>query len=123
MQNYSNCRGSVNIFTGLVLAFFLNNFLLVFVMCRLKLKVNCWSNLISLHALFFFTSTSSKQSLLYVATKLIADFFYFFCGLYSVCRKCIYDKITDEELESCPICGIDLGCVPLEKLRSVPGFN
>ncbi|RYR01039.1 hypothetical protein Ahy_B06g079903 isoform B [Arachis hypogaea] len=31
--------------------------------------------------------------------------------------KCIYDKITDEELECCPICNIDLGCVPLEKLR------
>jgi len=29
----------------------------------------------------------------------------------------------DEELESCPICGIDLGCVPLEKLRLVPAFN
>ncbi|KAG5083625.1 hypothetical protein JHK84_053663 [Glycine max] len=31
--------------------------------------------------------------------------------------KCIYDKITDEEIECCPICNIDLGCVPLEKLR------
>ncbi|XP_027351752.1 E3 ubiquitin protein ligase DRIP2 isoform X2 [Abrus precatorius] len=37
--------------------------------------------------------------------------------LHTFCRKCIYDKITDEELESCPICNIDLGCVPLEKLR------
>ncbi|XP_047159775.1 E3 ubiquitin protein ligase DRIP2-like [Vigna umbellata] len=37
--------------------------------------------------------------------------------LHTFCRKCIYDKIMDEELESCPICGIDLGCVPLEKLR------
>ncbi|KAK7336823.1 hypothetical protein VNO77_17371 [Canavalia gladiata] len=37
--------------------------------------------------------------------------------LHTFCRKCIYDKITDEELESCPICLIDLGCVPLEKLR------
>ncbi|KAK2425654.1 E3 ubiquitin protein ligase DRIP2 [Trifolium repens] len=31
--------------------------------------------------------------------------------------KCIYDKISDEDLECCPVCNIDLGCVPLEKLR------
>ncbi|XP_012569352.1 E3 ubiquitin protein ligase DRIP2-like isoform X3 [Cicer arietinum] len=37
--------------------------------------------------------------------------------LHTFCRKCIYDKITDEDLECCPVCNIDLGCVPLEKLR------
>ncbi|XP_024023745.1 E3 ubiquitin protein ligase DRIP2 isoform X2 [Morus notabilis] len=37
--------------------------------------------------------------------------------LHTFCRKCIYDKISDDELENCPICNIDLGCVPLEKLR------
>nr|KJB42217.1 hypothetical protein B456_007G142500 [Gossypium raimondii] len=37
--------------------------------------------------------------------------------LHTFCRKCIYVKIEDEELECCPICNIDLGCVPLEKLR------
>ncbi|KAH7577627.1 hypothetical protein JRO89_XS01G0277400 [Xanthoceras sorbifolium] len=37
--------------------------------------------------------------------------------LHTFCRKCIYDKISDEELEYCPVCNIDLGCVPLEKLR------
>ncbi|XP_054823870.1 E3 ubiquitin protein ligase DRIP2-like [Prosopis cineraria] len=37
--------------------------------------------------------------------------------LHTFCRKCIHDKITEEELECCPICNIDLGCVPLEKLR------
>ncbi|KAK4786373.1 hypothetical protein SAY86_003062 [Trapa natans] len=37
--------------------------------------------------------------------------------LHTFCRKCIYNKITDEELERCPICHIDLGCVPLDKLR------
>ncbi|XP_062080793.1 E3 ubiquitin protein ligase DRIP2-like [Humulus lupulus] len=37
--------------------------------------------------------------------------------LHTFCRKCIYDKISDEELECCPICNIHLGCVPLEKLR------
>ncbi len=36
---------------------------------------------------------------------------------HSVCRKCIYDKISEEELECCPICNTELGCVPLEKLR------
>lgn len=37
--------------------------------------------------------------------------------LHTFCRKCIHKKFTDEELECCPICNIDLGCVPLEKLR------
>ncbi|PPS02791.1 hypothetical protein GOBAR_AA17872 [Gossypium barbadense] len=36
---------------------------------------------------------------------------------YVVCRKCIFDKIEEEDLECCPICNIDLGSVPLEKLR------
>ncbi|GJU09643.1 E3 ubiquitin protein ligase DRIP2, partial [Tanacetum coccineum] len=35
-----------------------------------------------------------------------------------VCRKCISKKFTDDELECCPICNADLGCVPEEKLRS-----
>lgn len=37
--------------------------------------------------------------------------------LHTFCRKCIYKKLADEEMECCPICKIDLGCVPLEKLR------
>ncbi|KAI3783014.1 hypothetical protein L2E82_13076 [Cichorium intybus] len=37
--------------------------------------------------------------------------------LHTFCRKCIHKKFTDDELECCPICNIDLGCVPLEKLR------
>ncbi|KAG4981929.1 hypothetical protein AAZX31_10G031200 [Glycine max] len=37
--------------------------------------------------------------------------------LHTFCRKCIYDKIADEELENCPVCNIDLGIVPLEKMR------
>uniref|UniRef100_A0A5B6ZF12 Putative E3 ubiquitin protein ligase DRIP2 n=1 Tax=Davidia involucrata TaxID=16924 RepID=A0A5B6ZF12_DAVIN len=37
--------------------------------------------------------------------------------LHTFCRKCIYEKLSDQELECCPICNIDLGCVPLEKLR------
>ncbi|KAI9390293.1 hypothetical protein POPTR_008G161500v4 [Populus trichocarpa] len=38
--------------------------------------------------------------------------------LHTFCRKCIYMKITDEELDSCPVCDIKLGCSPLEKLRA-----
>ncbi|XP_058105489.1 E3 ubiquitin protein ligase DRIP2 [Magnolia sinica] len=37
--------------------------------------------------------------------------------LHTFCRKCIYDKLNDEELDCCPICNIDLGCTPVEKLR------
>lgn len=37
--------------------------------------------------------------------------------LHTFCRKCIRKKFIDEELECCPICNIDLGCAPLEKLR------
>ncbi|XP_027365543.1 E3 ubiquitin protein ligase DRIP2-like isoform X2 [Abrus precatorius] len=33
------------------------------------------------------------------------------------CRKCIYEKLSDEEMDSCPVCNIDLGCLPVEKLR------
>lgn len=34
-----------------------------------------------------------------------------------VCRKCIYEKLSDEEVDCCPVCNIDLGCLPVEKLR------
>ncbi|KAF8394333.1 hypothetical protein HHK36_020541 [Tetracentron sinense] len=37
--------------------------------------------------------------------------------LHTFCRRCIYEKLTDEEVDCCPICNIDLGCVPVEKLR------
>lgn len=37
--------------------------------------------------------------------------------LHTFCRKCIHEKLSDEEFECCPICNIDLGCAPLEKLR------
>uniref|UniRef100_M4DGA3 Uncharacterized protein n=1 Tax=Brassica campestris TaxID=3711 RepID=M4DGA3_BRACM len=32
-------------------------------------------------------------------------------------RKCIYEKITEDEIECCPVCNIDLGGTPLDKLR------
>ncbi|CAL1356990.1 unnamed protein product [Linum trigynum] len=38
--------------------------------------------------------------------------------LHTFCRKCIYKRISNDGLESCPICNIDLGCVALEKLRA-----
>ncbi|KAM7252136.1 hypothetical protein ACFE04_024019 [Oxalis oulophora] len=34
-----------------------------------------------------------------------------------VCRKCIYEKLSDEGVDSCPVCEIDLGCLNVEKLR------
>lgn len=37
--------------------------------------------------------------------------------LHTFCRKCIYEKLNDDEMDSCPICSTDLGCAPLEKLR------
>ncbi|WCJ23923.1 Polycomb group RING finger protein 1 [Euphorbia peplus] len=38
--------------------------------------------------------------------------------LHSFCKKCIYKKINDEEFDRCPVCNINLGCTPLEKLRA-----
>ncbi|KAG6582350.1 E3 ubiquitin protein ligase DRIP2, partial [Cucurbita argyrosperma subsp. sororia] len=38
--------------------------------------------------------------------------------LHTFCRDCIYEKITEEELEGCPVCNTNLGGVPLEKLRA-----
>ncbi|XP_040999693.1 E3 ubiquitin protein ligase DRIP2-like isoform X2 [Juglans microcarpa x Juglans regia] len=38
--------------------------------------------------------------------------------LHTFCRKCIYKKLTSEELNHCPVCNKDLGCAPLEKLRA-----
>ncbi|KAG6586312.1 E3 ubiquitin protein ligase DRIP2, partial [Cucurbita argyrosperma subsp. sororia] len=37
--------------------------------------------------------------------------------LHTFCRKCIYEKLSDEEVDCCPVCNIDLGCLPVEKLR------
>ncbi|PQQ09250.1 E3 ubiquitin protein ligase DRIP2 [Prunus yedoensis var. nudiflora] len=38
--------------------------------------------------------------------------------LHTFCRKCIYKKIIDEEVDYCPKCKADLGVSPLEKLRA-----
>ncbi|XP_058223886.1 E3 ubiquitin protein ligase DRIP2-like isoform X2 [Rhododendron vialii] len=37
--------------------------------------------------------------------------------LHTFCRKCIYEKFSDDDVDSCPVCDINLGCVPVEKLR------
>ncbi|XP_066368586.1 E3 ubiquitin protein ligase DRIP2-like isoform X2 [Miscanthus floridulus] len=37
--------------------------------------------------------------------------------LHTFCRGCIMEKINDEEIDCCPVCDIDLGCDPEEKLR------
>ncbi|KAJ0981590.1 hypothetical protein J5N97_009845 [Dioscorea zingiberensis] len=37
--------------------------------------------------------------------------------LHTFCRKCILKKLNEEEVDYCPICNIDLGCIPVEKLR------
>ncbi|TVU46065.1 hypothetical protein EJB05_05583 [Eragrostis curvula] len=38
--------------------------------------------------------------------------------LHTFCRKCIYEKFNDEEVECCPVCKRNLGCTPVEKLRA-----
>ncbi|TVU31821.1 hypothetical protein EJB05_23522, partial [Eragrostis curvula] len=38
--------------------------------------------------------------------------------LHSFCRKCIFQKITHEDVKCCPKCKINLGHAPLEKLRA-----
>ncbi|CAL4918979.1 unnamed protein product [Urochloa decumbens] len=37
--------------------------------------------------------------------------------LHTFCRECIVKKINDEDVDCCPVCDIDLGCDPEEKLR------
>ncbi|KAL3849930.1 hypothetical protein ACJIZ3_011812 [Penstemon smallii] len=49
--------------------------------------------------------------------KLLRDATTIIECLHTFCRRCIYKKLSDEEMECCPICNIDLGCVPVEKLR------
>ncbi|CAO2837090.1 unnamed protein product [Amaranthus hypochondriacus] len=37
--------------------------------------------------------------------------------LHTFCKQCIYDKLSDEDVDSCPVCDVNLGCIPEEKLR------
>ncbi|XP_061994996.1 E3 ubiquitin protein ligase DRIP2-like [Rosa rugosa] len=38
--------------------------------------------------------------------------------LHTFCKKCIYDKIINEDLDRCPVCKTDLGVAPMDKLRA-----
>ncbi|KAL2325380.1 hypothetical protein Fmac_024438 [Flemingia macrophylla] len=49
--------------------------------------------------------------------KLVKDATTISLCLHTFCRKCIYEKLSDEEMDCCPECNIDLGCLPVEKLR------
>ncbi|WJX80251.1 RING-type E3 ubiquitin transferase [Trifolium repens] len=49
--------------------------------------------------------------------KLLKDATTISLCLHTFCRKCIYEKLSDEEVDCCPVCEIDLGILPVEKLR------
>ncbi|KAJ9185833.1 hypothetical protein P3X46_005420 [Hevea brasiliensis] len=49
--------------------------------------------------------------------KLLRDATTISMCLHTFCRKCIYEKLSDEEVDCCPVCNIDLGRLPVEKLR------
>ena len=65
----------------------------------------------------------------YMMTRLIvntvSDIWILVSELRAVCKKCIHDKLTDDDEESetetetfnCPVCNADLGSAPLGKLR------
>ncbi|KAF3544713.1 hypothetical protein DY000_02004842 [Brassica cretica] len=44
-------------------------------------------------------------------------FFYLYLG-NTVCKRCIEEKLVVENLKACPVCNVDLGVAPLDKLRS-----
>ncbi|KAG0470819.1 hypothetical protein HPP92_016925 [Vanilla planifolia] len=52
-----------------------------------------------------------------LCSKLLRDATTISECLHTFCRKCIFDKLSDEEADCCPICNIYLGRVRLEKLR------
>ncbi|KAJ7562746.1 hypothetical protein O6H91_03G082900 [Diphasiastrum complanatum] len=37
--------------------------------------------------------------------------------LHTFCEECIRERLKDDETNSCPMCNVCLGCLPLEKLR------
>ncbi|RHN80400.1 putative transcription factor C2H2 family [Medicago truncatula] len=40
--------------------------------------------------------------------------------LHTFCRECIERKFIDERLNHCPVCKVDLGYYPLDKLKYSP---
>ncbi|KAL1350505.1 hypothetical protein AAHE18_06G029300 [Arachis hypogaea] len=49
--------------------------------------------------------------------KLLRDATTISLCLHTFCRKCIYKKLSDDEMDCCPVCYVDLGCLPFQKLR------
>ncbi|KAL9233235.1 hypothetical protein vseg_008259 [Gypsophila vaccaria] len=49
--------------------------------------------------------------------KLLRDATTISLCLHTFCRKCIYERLSDEDVDSCPVCDINLGCIPVDKLR------
>ncbi|KAK6929870.1 hypothetical protein RJ641_003964 [Dillenia turbinata] len=58
-----------------------------------------------------------------ICDKLVKDATTITECLHTFCKKCIYDKITEEELNCCPLCDTDLGTSPLDKLRPDHAWN
>ncbi|XP_038985503.1 E3 ubiquitin protein ligase DRIP2-like [Phoenix dactylifera] len=52
-----------------------------------------------------------------ICHKLVTDATAISECLHIFCRKCIFERLTEGEVACCPICNIDLGCNPFEKLR------
>lgn len=52
-----------------------------------------------------------------LCNKLLKEAITISLCLHSFCRKCIYEKLSDRGFKSCPLCDIDLGCIPVNKLR------
>lgn len=53
-----------------------------------------------------------------ICKKLLKDATTISECLHTFCRKCILEKLNDEEVECCPVCDVSLGCDPVEKLRT-----
>lgn len=72
-----------------------------------------WSGLCLLYVYLLFMELFLLLLLLDIFNELLI----FTWILLAVCNKCIYKKITEENLSNCPVCNIYLGCAPLDKLR------
>ncbi|MBA0861488.1 hypothetical protein Goshw_028355 [Gossypium schwendimanii] len=62
-------------------------------------------------------SKGSRVEKLRQSIKNMAYFDALNLEITSVCRKCIYEKLSDEGMDCCPVCDIELGCLPVDKLR------
>ncbi|WOK99399.1 E3 ubiquitin-protein ligase [Canna indica] len=53
-----------------------------------------------------------------ICNKLLRDATTISECLHTFCRKCIFEKLNEEDADCCPVCNIPLGCLPVEKLRA-----